>query len=410
MTSVGGTAVTYNGNKSIATALGNSYGYDHANRLTSGTIGGTAYTFVYDPQGRLYSSAGGRFLYAGAQLAAEYNSSGVLTARHVPGPELDQPVASYAGAARVQQIADERGSIIGVAETGGSVSINRYDEYGVPDAANRFQYTGQAWMAPGLYHYRARAYAPQLGRFLQPDPIGYQAGVNLYGYVGGDPINRIDPFGLDGKHISEYECRKRGGRVVVTKSDTVDHNECHFPTVVPTGRGGPGVGPGGGNGGGGNGESPEDPCGGVLTSDPVPNPRLAPPAGRGGNPDFGTRGGRHHGLDIYNPPGSPVFATGSGTVVRSDYGDSRGFGGQVIIDHGGGVFTQSGHMHSLVAVGTAVRAGTQIGVTAAPGARGSGNLQAGMTPHVHFEVRMGSKLAPSQGGRVIDPKLCLPGI
>ncbi|MBD3753996.1 MAG: hypothetical protein IE935_16625, partial [Micrococcales bacterium] len=63
--------------------------------------------------------------------------------------------------------------------------------------AGRFQYTGQAWLTEaGLYHYRARAYLPQIGRFLQTDPIGYAAGANLYAYVGADPVNWIDPFGL----------------------------------------------------------------------------------------------------------------------------------------------------------------------------------------------------------------------
>ena len=196
VTSAGGTTVTYDANKNTASALGSSYDYDAANRLTSATIGGTAYTFGYDPGGRLYSSAGGRFQYVGVQLVGEYDSSGVLTTRHVPGPGLDQPVATSIGSARHQQIADERGSVVGVADAYGSVSVNRYDEYGVPSAGNRFQYTGQAWMAPGIYNYRARAYAPQLGRFLQADPIGYAAGPNVYGYVSGDPVNLVDPFGL----------------------------------------------------------------------------------------------------------------------------------------------------------------------------------------------------------------------
>jgi len=195
-TQVGGAGFSYDANQNTASALGSSYGYDASNRLTSATIAGTAYAFGYDPGGRLYSSTGGRFQYVGVQLAGEYDSSGVLTTRHVPGPGLDQPVATYFGGARVQQIADERGSVVGVADAGGAVTINRYDEYGVPSAANRFQYTGQAWMAPGLYNYRARAYAPQLGRFLQTDPIGYAAGPNVYGYVSGDPVNLVDPFGL----------------------------------------------------------------------------------------------------------------------------------------------------------------------------------------------------------------------
>lgn len=198
--------VTYDDNQNLTGALGNTYVYNAKNQLTSATIVGTAHDFGYDPGGRLYSSPGGRFQYVGAQLAGEYNSSGVLTTRHIPGPGLDQPVATLTGGTRVQQIADERGSVIGVADSSGAVNINRYDEYGVPSAANRFQYTGQAWMAPGLYNYRARVYAPELGRFLQPDPIGYQAGPNVYAYVGGDPINLTDPMGLSWERITWNVC------------------------------------------------------------------------------------------------------------------------------------------------------------------------------------------------------------
>ncbi|NJO34603.1 MAG: RHS repeat-associated core domain-containing protein [Rhodospirillales bacterium] len=86
--------------------------------------------------------------------------------------------------------------------SGTVTNVNKYDEYGVPASGNLglFQYTGQKWIAEsGLYDYKARAYSPLLASFLEPDPIGYADGMNIYAYVGGDPINARDPYGLRAK-------------------------------------------------------------------------------------------------------------------------------------------------------------------------------------------------------------------
>jgi RHS repeat-associated protein len=107
--------------------------------------------------------------------------------------------------------ADERGSVIAVTDSSGAtLAINSYDAWGIPAASNlgRFQYTGQAWIPEiGLYYYKARVYSPTLGRFLSADPIGYGDGMNMYAYVGNDPVNRADPLGLFFSQI----CEKRGG-------------------------------------------------------------------------------------------------------------------------------------------------------------------------------------------------------
>ncbi|QGM47155.1 RHS repeat-associated core domain-containing protein [Methylocystis heyeri] len=47
----------------------------------------------------------------------------------------------------------------------------------------------------GLAYNWHRHYDASLGRYLQPDPIGYGGGRNLYGYVGGNPLGYVDPDG-----------------------------------------------------------------------------------------------------------------------------------------------------------------------------------------------------------------------
>jgi hypothetical protein len=118
-----------------------------------------------------------RLLYAGDQLIGEYDASGGLQTRYVIGPGGDEPLVEYTGSGTATPlffIADERGSIIARTDASGAVSggAYAYDEYGIPSAAvsGRFQYTGQTRLTgTALYHYKARVYAPQLGRFLQTD-------------------------------------------------------------------------------------------------------------------------------------------------------------------------------------------------------------------------------------------------
>ena len=65
-------------------------------------------------------------------------------------------------------------------------------------AALRFAWRGYLWdQHLQLYHVRHRAFDPKLMRWLQPDPLGEIDGPNPYAYVGWDPFNRIDPYGLD---------------------------------------------------------------------------------------------------------------------------------------------------------------------------------------------------------------------
>ena len=54
---------------------------------------------------------------------------------------------------------------------------------------NPYLFTGRRYdPESGNYYYRARIYSPALGRFLQSDPLGYVDGLNLYAYVGNNPL------------------------------------------------------------------------------------------------------------------------------------------------------------------------------------------------------------------------------
>ena len=141
--------------------------------------------------------------YVDDLLSRDRNTDGTSTGDYgKTGSGLDE---------RLMVLQDANYNVCAIANTTG-VCLERYNytSYGEPNCltptfADRAStdydwdilYTGRQYDAEtGLYQYRRRYYHPQLGRFINRDPIGYRVGGNLYEYVSDNPLNAYDPKGL----------------------------------------------------------------------------------------------------------------------------------------------------------------------------------------------------------------------
>ncbi|MEL7231834.1 MAG: M23 family metallopeptidase, partial [Pseudomonadota bacterium] len=101
---------------------------------------------------------------------------------------------------------------------------------------------------------------------------------------------------------------------------------------------------------------------------------------------FGFRGQRmHKGIDLVSRPAGTVYSAAPGTILEVT--QQTGFGNQVLIDHGGGVYTRYAHFESFA---PALAAGQVVGFGEPLGTMGKSGNATGV--HLHYEVLPGAPM------------------
>jgi RHS repeat-associated protein len=216
---IGGQTVQYDQNFNLSLLNGWSYGYDAEKHLmVTSNGGGSSASFVYDGLGRCVkrtiNGVSTRFVYDGWKAIMEFSpQTNHLVAWNVYGPGADEILWRWVeGVGDMRYQHDIHGNVTALLGFyGGVIERYTYDVFGSPTIlstnntqlstsayGNRFMFQGREYFPElGIYDYRHRMYHPGLGRFLQTDPTGFDAGdMNLFRYCGDDPIDRSDPIGL----------------------------------------------------------------------------------------------------------------------------------------------------------------------------------------------------------------------
>ncbi|MBK9307386.1 MAG: RHS repeat-associated core domain-containing protein [Nitrospira sp.] len=209
-TAFGTTTETYdlNGNLATSTEAGvtTTYTWNARNQLTGISRTGLTASLTYDSFGRrtgkTINGTTTNFLYDVLNPVQEKNG-GTVTANLLTGLGINEFFTRTDSVGVRALLPDALGSTVALADSSGVLQTQyTYEPFGVTTqtgaaSTNSYKYTGREDDGTGLYYYRARYYQPQFQRFIAEDPIGFLGGdVNLYGYVGNNPVLLRDPMGL----------------------------------------------------------------------------------------------------------------------------------------------------------------------------------------------------------------------
>ncbi len=245
-TIIGGANLTYWGNGTLHGYNSWSYTYDAMNRLTVATNGTITANFYYDGLNRQIARSitgeGTTFnVWDGWQLYAEFTTGNVLSDRWIYGAGGDlvmSPIQNQYyypdGSGSTSYLAGSLGYLLETYtyDAFGTVKALDANDNALTTPSISLLYNRQKWYSQlGLYDLRHRAYMPSIGRFLQPDPIGFAGDAsNLYRYCGNNSVNWSDPSGL-GHFYAPLPKRKDGGGDASSSSPSPSTSAGELPGI-----------------------------------------------------------------------------------------------------------------------------------------------------------------------------------
>lgn len=146
------------------------------------------------------------YVYDGNDVVVEIYTdptNGATKTYFTHGAGTDEHLALERGGSYYFYHADGLGSITAITDSDRNiVQSYEYEAFGLVKPSthfvNSYTFAGREWdWQARLYYNHARYFDPVTGRFISKDPLGLQAGINLYSYVQNNPINLVDPDGLE---------------------------------------------------------------------------------------------------------------------------------------------------------------------------------------------------------------------